>query len=460
MSQDLLAEKVNEVIYHATGRTAEMTSKTISDYERGWYAWPRDDVRSALCQIFDVETPEELGFHDTRMRRAYARAPVDLLALAEERRRPSAIERVTVPGGRSYFGAEISAHYSAVEHQQTNLLLVEPDAEMLAGLGRPDRRTLVVAVDRDRRHYVVDGRRFMDRASRSDGLQAVPAANVVDDLSLGIIWATTNADAALLADDAQLERSQAYVAHQEAQRDSRGDVDEVPALNRVASLWLGSYFCSRHIVRHLDAIGGDPLFWTREQRGEEAAAWLLWAHKFDYLRGTWRRFSTMRRAFCIPESEVKESAGYERVLFLLAMALMEAFDIQIELSGEPDHARVEGFVLADQAIVANWLGSPGLWSVEASASPARVSTYRQLAGQVAGESLTSQPTPLGRLAAAAEYLGVPWEWFRRRCTELAAVGVDDICHPRSRLVSTRGLNTAISYIAHLDVLEGDDFARR
>ncbi len=376
MSQELLAEKLNEVIYSATGRVAEITSKMISDYERGWYTWPRDDVRSALCQIFEVETAEELGFRDTRVRRAYARAPVDLLALTEERRKPNTIERLTVPGGRSYLGAEIAAHYSAAERQQAHLLLVEPDAEMLAGLNRPDRRSLVIAVDRDRRNYVIDGRRFMDRVGRGDGPHSVPAANVVDDLSLGIIWATTNADSALLADDAQLERSQVYVVHQEEHHNSRGDIDEVPILNRVAGLWLGSYFCSRHIVRHLDQVGDDPLFWTREQRGEEAAAWLLWAHKFEYLRRTWRRYSTMRRGFCIPEGEVEASPGYERVLLLLAMALMEAFDIQVELSAEPEHAQVEGFVLADQAIVANWLGSPGLWCVEARAPTARVSTYR------------------------------------------------------------------------------------
>ncbi|WP_165956593.1 hypothetical protein [Kribbella antibiotica] len=279
-------------------------------------------------------------------------------------------------------------------------------------------------------------------------------------MTVGIIWATANADTALLADDAQLVRSQGYVAHHEKSAVSRGVIDEVPTLNPVASQWLGSRFCSRHIARHLNQIEDAPLFWTREQRGEEATAWLLWSHKFDYLRRTSRRFTNMRRGFCIPESEVTASPQYERVMLLLAMALMEAFGIRVELSTQPEHSVVEGFVLADRAIVANWLGSPGLWCVEASAPQSRLITYRRLAGEVVSDSLTSQATPARRLAALASYLDVPWGWFRRRCVELAAVGVDDIAHPRSRLLSTRGLNTAIRYVAYIDVLEGDDFARR
>lgn len=60
----------------------------------------------------------------------------------------------------------------------------------------------------------------------------------------------------------------------------------------------------------------------------------------------------------------------------------------------------------------------------------------------------------------ASYLNVPWQWFYWPCEELAAGGVDDIAHPRSRLLSTRGPNTAIRYVAYLDTLEGVGLARR
>ncbi|MFI5734982.1 hypothetical protein ACIA49_33025 [Kribbella sp. NPDC051587] len=458
VSQEVLAEKVNATIFRATGKGAGINAKMISAYERGWYTWPGDDVRSALCEIFQARTPAELGFYISRPKRRPP-ASVELTALAGKPLTSDAPVSLVVPSGRSYFGTELSAHYQEAERHSSNLLLITPDEQLLEQLRRPDRRSLVVVADQEQRKYVADARRVVDRARSGQVSQAVPMANIVDDLTVGIIWATANADSALLADDAQLERSQLYVTHQQNRAASRGDVDEVPSLNRVAAHWLGSQFCSRYILGHLDGLGDDPLFWTREQRGEEAAAWLLWAHKFEYLRGVWRKFPRARRGFCIPESEVEASPSFERVMLLLSMALMEAFGIRVQISAEPDHGEVEGFVLADRAIVANWLGSPGLWCVEASASASRLTTYRQISEQVGAESLLTQETPLGRLAAAAEYLRVPWEWFRRRCGELAAVGVDDICHPRSRLVSTRGLNTALGYVAHMDVLEGDDFAR-
>jgi hypothetical protein len=53
----------------------------------------------------------------------------------------------------------------------------------------------------------------------------------------------------------------------------------------------------------------------------------------------------------------------------------------------------------------------------------------------------------------ADYLSIPWGWLRNRCQELALVGVDGIVQPRSRLLSTDGLNTAIRYVAYLDRLE-------
>jgi hypothetical protein len=40
----------------------------------------------------------------------------------------------------------------------------------------------------------------------------------------------------------------------------------------------------------------------------------------------------MRRGFCIPEHVVRSSARYERVLLLLAMALMESCGIEFRSS--------------------------------------------------------------------------------------------------------------------------------
>ncbi|TCC08509.1 hypothetical protein [Kribbella soli] len=69
---------------------------------------------------------------------------------------------------------------------------------------------------------------------------------------------------------------------------------------------------------------------------------------------------------------------------------------------------------------------------------------------MSAESLIGETTSERRLGALAGYLNVPWQWFRRRCEGLATVGVDDIAHPRSRLLSTQGLNTAIRYVAYIN----------
>jgi transcriptional regulator with XRE-family HTH domain len=464
LSQATLADRVNAEIYRATGRVAVITSKSISDWERGWYRWPTADVRAALCRILGVATPAELGFFKQRARRAEnpLRDVISLRDSLDSRELVpiGAIEALNVPAGRSFAGVEVVAHHCAAEKAGDEWLIVDPGTDLVESLRRADRRSLVVAVDRDRKYYVSDGRRFAGRADRRTGPQPVPSANVIDDLTVGIIWAITNTDIALLADDAQLDRYQARLAHYEERSGSEAMLSEVPSLNAVSSRWLGSRFCARHITRHLELLTGAPLFWTREQRGEEAASWLIWSHKYEYLRRTSRWFVGMRRGFCVPESEVAASPRYERVLLLLAMALMEAFGIRVEVSSESELGCIEGFVVADEAIVADWLRASGLWYVDVGAPPSRQSSYRDIAGHLAAESVTDRATPVGRLEAIAEYLNVPWGWFRMRCEELAAAGVDDIAHPRSRLLSTRGLNTAIRYVAYINDLEGADLARR
>jgi hypothetical protein len=457
MSQGKLADLVSAEIYHATGTKVLITAKAISDWECGWYTWPSADVRQALCQILGKSDPSELGFYRRRITARQVPAPISLLDLIGGSPQVES-ETLRLPAGRSYSGVDVGAHYCQVELPGQGWLMVDPDRD--APLNRPDRRSFVIVVDQEYRRYVADGRRFVDRGRRRAGPQPISSAAILDDLTAGIIWATTNTDVALLADDGHLTASQVRLAHYEGRSTSEVPLTEVPTLNTVAGQWLGSRFCARHITRNLNRLSEEPFFWTRESRGEEAASWLLWHHKFEYLRRTARWFPGMRRGFCISETDVAESPRYERVLLLLAAALMEAFGITVELSSDPEHASVEGFVLGDDAIVANWLGGSGLWYVDANVPASRRSTYRDLAGQLSVNSLIARETPERRLRAMASYLNVPWPWFKRRCEELAAAGVDDIAHPRSRLLSTRGLNTAIRYVAYIDDLQGAELAHR
>jgi hypothetical protein len=147
---------------------------------------------------------------------------------------------------------------------------------------------------------------------------------------------------------------------------------------------------------------------------------LIWTHKIEYLRATTKMLKRHRRAFCIPEHEVKNSPRYERIVLLLAVALMEAFQITVDVTTDPDHGQVEGFVLGGEAIVANWLRAPGLWYVESNAPPSRRMVYRDIAEAASSRSIIEQPTAACRLEALAGYLNIPWRWSRKRCTELSA----------------------------------------
>lgn len=114
-------------------------------------------------------------------------------------------------------------------------MLVDPGKDLTGTLSRPDRRSMVVASDRDRRLYISDGRRFVDRGRRT-GPQPVSSATVIDELTVGIIWATTNADTALLADDAQLAKTQLRLAHYEEKASSDVTLSECqPSMRSRAS---------------------------------------------------------------------------------------------------------------------------------------------------------------------------------------------------------------------------------
>ncbi|GAA3537624.1 hypothetical protein GCM10022235_01300 [Kribbella ginsengisoli] len=458
MSQGSLADQVNTAIYRATGREVTITAKSISDWERGWYSWPSADVRAALCEVLRVSDPSDLGFVFRRTQRNVPPAALPDLIGGRALLTTEASNIVELPSGKSFAGAELLVHHCSAEETGLDWLMVEPTEQLTTSLRRTDRWSAVVTSDADGKYYVSDARRFVRRASRIAIRQPVASANVIDDLTAGIIWAVVNADTALLADDAQLEVSQARLAHYVEQSASEASLSEVPELNAVAAQWLGSTFCSRHISRHLGRLSETPFFWTREQRGEDASSWLLWNHKLDYLRYTSRRFIRMRRAFCIPEAEVDASPRYERVLLLLAMALMEAFGITVELTVDPTLSEVGGFVVADEAIEANWLGGEGIWRVDARPRPRRVSEYREIERRLAARSMIAVECSAGRLEAMADYLGVPWRWFRRRCEELAVAGIEGIAQPRSRHLSTRGLDTAIRYVAHIDAIEGSYLA--
>lgn len=72
------------------------------------------------------------------------------------------------------------------------------------------------------------------------------------------------------------------------------------------------------------------------------------------------------RTFCIPRGQVEASKAAERVLLFLAASLMESFGLQVNVCTEPEYTALQGFVLDQRrrAIVANWVGQDGIWYVD------------------------------------------------------------------------------------------------
>lgn len=277
----------------------------------------------------------------------------------------------------------------------------------------------------------------------------------LDALTIGILWAMCGMDDALLADDAALADSVPKLRRYAQLPGSAVSRDVAADLNILSQMWLGSDFCARYISHRLDAATDQPVFWTREQYGEEASTWLLFRHKIDYLRATSERFTTptapATRLFCIPETAVQGSPHAERILLLLSAAFMESLRIAVHVSPDPTYSTVEGFVLAPgtQVILANWVRADGLWHVDALDRRTALRRYDDVARGGQAGSITASGRSTHRLRILAEYLRLDWPWLRRRCTELAAAGVDGMVRPRSRLLTTDGINAACRYLASL-----------
>jgi hypothetical protein len=165
------------------------------------------------------------------------------------------------------------------------------------------------------------------------------------------------------------------------------------------------------------------------------------------------REGLLSRMFCVPYNVVYRSALFERVLLLLAVALMEAMGIHVKVCDDPAYSDIEGFVLGgqDKAIIANWVCGEGIWHVDTARRPSVLSDFREASGHASAHSVIEADTPAARLQALARYLDVDWAWIQRRCRSLARAGTAGLLRPRSRLISTVGVDTACSYRGQSEV---------
>jgi hypothetical protein len=336
-----------------------------------------------------------------------------------------------------------------------------PDAGSLQRFLRPARRGLLVGVqerEEDLQLFVIDSlnaRRALSSFCGPDGTLVVPAAYELDDLTYGILWALVQLDDGLLADDQALDEEQRVLDTYLSLPRSAPSRMSVPELTTVGSSWLGSMFCAQHIQRRLHDASEPPVFWTREQTGEEAAAWLFFKHKTAYLRALSDQFagpaSRLSRAFCVPEAEVARSGTYERILLFLAIAIMEQHGIHVQVTARPEYSAVDGFALVpgQRAVVANWVRTDALWMADTSVSQSALRGYSAILDDARGQNVMDGQDSETRLCALADYLELDWPWLVRRCRELGACGVGGFARPRSRLIGLTPLDEVLRFVGSL-----------
>lgn len=361
------------------------------------------------------------------------------------------------PAGRFFTGSTTAMFVLPATHDRGRILASPDDALTSENLRRTQRALVVAAVNNS------DGPRFygMDKrlarshlANANDGAPLlIPHAYRLDEFTLAIAWAITNLDDALLDDDAELAAASTRLSNLYTQPQSALGLEHAAELSPVSRMWLGSDFCARHILRHADQLTDTPVFWTREQRGEEASTWLFFTHKLHYLHRVAEAIGSPAtppiRAFCIPPDAVSASWMPERILLLLAAALIESFGIHVSVCIEPEYSAVQGFVLdrTRRAIVANWINTDRIWHVDVTDHRPTLREFSDAHGWARHHSILNATTPHLRLRALAEYLRLDWAWLTGRAAELADHGASGFTRPRNRLLSLTGLERACQFLA-------------
>jgi hypothetical protein len=367
---------------------------------------------------------------------------------------PGRRQTLLAPPGRFFagLGIEVEVH-AATKHD--HVLLTVPDNYADGPFLLAPGCGLVIGQTDDGHAFGLDRRHARRRLRHADSgtRLPVPPAYRLDELTCALLWAVANLDQALLADDGLLAQCRDDVTGYEHLRRSSVSRDLATDLSQVGRMWLGSAFCAGHIRRHSDELHEVPVFWTRERRGEEASGWLLFTHKHDYLRATAARVDGARalRVFCIPRALVDTSPLPERILLLLAAALIESYGIEVAVTDAPEYTATAGFVTDRRtAVVANWIDADGIWHVDVTAHRPTVREYIDAVDHADHRSVIGRVSAPARLRALADYLSVDWSWLAGRCRELAAYSAAGIAQPRSRHLSVAGVDRACDFLAVCD----------
>ncbi len=287
-----------------------------------------------------------------------------------------------LPVSKAVEGTTVSVQLQEAELTAGKAVTTVKDLLRWEEFARANGRALLVSAcsqDGRSRFYVIDSREARRRAALHGGATVqVPEAYELDDLTFALLWSCASLDNGLQADDQELTTAAAELAPYEELPSSAVSREAAASLGATAHQWLGSDFCARHILRNMTRLSEIPVFWTREQTGSEACPWLLFDHKYAYLRATGERF---------------------------------------------------------------------IWHVDTARRASVLSGFREAAGHAGAHSVIDAPTARGRLQALAGYLGIDWPWLQRRCGQLAETGTAGLLRPRSRHISTAGVDVACAFVA-------------
>ncbi|MFW6723227.1 hypothetical protein ACHZ98_24305 [Streptomyces sp. MAR4 CNY-716] len=363
-------------------------------------------------------------------------------------------------GHRVFDGTSVAVQLYEAEAGSDSVVIGPDDHPHLRDFIRPARRALLLAALGARRGeglFVLDAVRARQPVAADPvDVLPIPRAYRLDDLTYGVLWAVLNLDDGLLADDAVLEAERSGLDDFLTRERSAVARSAMPELSDVGTAWLGSHVCDQHILRELRADSGEPpVFWAREQYGEEAAAWLFFRHKHTYLRSLRDALAGSDRpyghVFCLPHNAVKTSERYERTLLFLTLALLERHGLTTWVCTEPEYAQVDGFALlpGERAVIANWLRTDGIWQVDTTSHWARLRAYADAVRHAQTHSVTDAPTAAERLHRLADHLDLDWAWLTARCAELGRYGSAGMLRPRSRLIGLAELDDVLRYVGGL-----------
>jgi hypothetical protein len=356
--------------------------------------------------------------------------------------------------------------YEAVELPDDVVAIGPEDYPHLRAFVRPLRRALVLGslgANHGTGLYALDAvyaRRHLSIEQPVEMLP-IPAAYRLDDLTFGILWALINIDDGLSADDHLLRAEVPGLQEYLSRPLSALARSAVPGLSSIGSAYLGSRLCAEHAIRQLHEHGettgpGDSseslVLWNRDSRGEEAAGWLFFRHQHRFVAEAVRHGQApLGSAFCVPETAVKDSPPYERVLLFLAIAWMEMRGLTAWVCREQEYAGIDGHVLVpgQRAVVTNWLRTPDVWHVDTTDRKSRLRAYGQAVDHARTHSVTEGATTTARLRALADYLELDWPWLTRRCRELGAYGTVDMLRPHSRQITLDELDLVLDFVGRI-----------